>query len=73
MDSVTLIGLTGMALVFASFTVKRWAWLYSFNMSGAIVLAVYAAMRGDPIFVAVEAGLAAFLAHKLYRELSSRR
>jgi hypothetical protein len=67
-----ILGLAGMALVFASFIVKDWRWLYSFNLSGATLLTLYAWLRGDPVFTAVEAGIAAFLAYRLYAELRGR-
>ncbi|MEB3816691.1 MAG: hypothetical protein LRS46_01940 [Desulfurococcales archaeon] len=69
-----LLGLAGMLLVFASFIVKRWVWLYALNLSGTVTLTVYAYLRGDPIFTVVEAGIAFFLAYRLGGEvLSSRR
>ncbi len=58
-----------MLLVFASFIVKRWTWLYAFNMTGAILLTLYAYLRGDPVFTVVEAGIVVFLAYRLYQEL----
>jgi len=64
-----LIGLAGMILVFASFVVKRWAWLYAFNMSGAVLLTIYAYLQGDPVFTIVEAGIVGFLAYRLVNEL----
>ena len=67
-----LLGLAGMVLVFASFIVKRWTWLYAFNMSGAILLTLYAYLRGDPVFTAVEAGIVGFLAYRLLRETKSQ-
>ncbi len=67
-----LLGLAGMVLVFASFIVKRWTWLYAFNMSGAILLTLYAYLRGDPVFTAVEAGIVGFLAYRLLRETQSQ-
>ncbi len=67
-----LIGLTGMLLVFASFVVKRWTWLYTFNASGASLLAVYALLRGDVIFFTVEIGIVAFLLYRLKREIGVR-
>ncbi len=71
MDPVQALGVVGMLLVFASFIVKRWTWLYGFNMSGALLLTAYAYLRGDPVFTVVEAGIVAFLAYRLYRELKS--
>ncbi len=68
-----LLGLLGMLLVFASFIVKDWKWLYTFNMSGAMILAYYAYLNNDPIFTAVEAGIVGFLAYRLYNELSSNK
>lgn len=69
LNSVVLVGLAGMMLVFASFVVKKWLWLYSFNLSGASLLALYAWLRRDYIFLVVEAGLAIFLAYRLLSEL----
>jgi hypothetical protein len=72
LDPLGALGLAGMALVFASFIVKSWAWLYAFNMSGAVLLTLYAYLRGDPIFTVVEAGIVAFLAYRLHQELRGR-
>lgn len=72
MDPVELLGLAGMVLVFASFIVKRWVWLYAFNMSGAILLTLYAYLRGDPVFTAVEAGIVGFLAYRLVGEVRNK-
>jgi len=72
-DPVELLGLAGMILVFLSFIVKDWRWLYGFNMSGAILLTLYAYLRGDPIFTIVEAGIVVFLAYRLAGELRRTR
>ncbi|GAB6147572.1 hypothetical protein JCM10135_01130 [Stetteria hydrogenophila] len=72
-DPVQAVGVAGVILVFASFIVKDWRWLYSFNMSGALLLAVYAYLTGSTVFLVVESGLAVYLAYRLYAELSSRR
>jgi len=71
-DPVQLLGLAGMALVFMSFIVKKWTWLYAFNMSGAILLTVYAYLRGDPVFTVVELGIVIFLLYRLLGELRER-
>jgi lipid-A-disaccharide synthase-like uncharacterized protein len=71
-SSQQLLGLAGMLLVFASFLVKRWLWLYSLNMSGALLLTVYAYLRRDPIFTIVEAWITGFLAYRLVNELRER-
>lgn len=71
MDPVQAIGLAGVTLVFASFVVKDWRWLYSFNMGGAALLAVYAYLTASMVFLVVEAGIMAFLAYRLYNELTS--
>ncbi len=73
MDGVQLLGIAGMLLVFASFIVKRWIWLYSFNMTGALLLAVYAYLRGDYVFLVVETGIVVFLAYRLLGEVSKKR
>ena len=65
--------MAGMILVFLSFIVKRWVWLYSFNMSGALLLAIYAYLQGDMIFTVVEAGIVLFLLYRLLNELKSHR
>ncbi|MCE4624305.1 MAG: hypothetical protein F7C35_00365 [Desulfurococcales archaeon] len=71
-SGVELIGLAGMILVFLSFIVKRWVWLYTFNMSGALLLAIYAYLQGDIIFTVVEAGIVMFLLYRLVNELRSQ-
>ena len=58
-----------MLLIFASFIVKRWLWLYVFNLSGTILLTIYAIIIGDPVFTVVEAGIALFLGYRLLTEL----
>ncbi len=68
-----LVGLAGMALVFASFIVKDWRWLYSLNMTGAALLAAYAYMLDNTIFLVVEAGIASFLAYRLAGEIRGGR
>ncbi len=73
MEGVQLLGIAGMLLVFASFIVKRWIWLYSFNMTGALLLAVYAYLRGDYVFLVVETGIVVFLAYRLLGEVSKKR
>jgi len=73
MDAVQALGLAGILLVFASFIMKRWTWLYALNMAGATLLTVYAYLRGDPIFTVLQAGIVAFLAYRLWRELRERR
>ncbi len=71
--SAEILGLMGMLLVFASFIVKDWKWLYSFNMAGATLLAIYAHLNGDIIFTVVEAGIVVFLAYRLANEIRNRR
>ena len=71
-SGVELIGLAGMVLVFLSFIVKKWVWLYTFNMSGAILLAIYAYLQGDIIFTVVEAGIVLFLLYRLVNELRAQ-
>ena len=61
-----------MILVFLSFIVKDWRWLYSFNLSGALLLTLYAYLRRDPIFTVVELGIAVFLAYRLFQEIKDR-
>lgn len=72
LDPVEIIGLAGMILVFLSFIVKKWVWLYAFNMSGATLLTVYAYLRGDAIFTVVELGIVLFLLYRLLGELAGR-
>jgi len=71
-EPVRLLGLAGMLLVFASFIVKRWLWLYALNLAGTLLLTLYAILIGDPVFTVVEAGIAAFLAYRLLGELRGR-
>ncbi len=68
-----LLGLAGMLLIFTSFIVKRWLWLYLFNLSGTLLLTAYAVIIGDPVFTIVEAGIALFLAYRLFIELRDGR
>jgi hypothetical protein len=70
-EVATIIGVTGMVLVFLSFIVKRWAWLYSFNLAGTTLLAIYAYMQKDLIFLIVETGLVFFLAYRLLNEVKN--
>lgn len=72
LDAERLVGVAGMLLVFASFIVKRWEWLYAFNLAGTLLLTLYAILVGDPVFTAVEAGIAVFLAYRLLGEIRRR-
>ena len=72
-SGVEALGLLGMILVFISFIVKDWKWLYTFNMSGALVLTIYAWLRRDAVFTIVEAGIFLFLLYRLAEELRARR
>ncbi len=67
-----VLGYLGLCLVFASFLVKRWSWLYTLNGLGASILAVYAYMIGNKVFTILESVLALYLFAKLYREYRSR-
>jgi len=67
-----VLGYLGLCLVFASFAVKRWSWLYTLNGMGAVVLAIYAYLVGNTVFTLLESVLAAYLFTKLYREYRSR-
>ncbi len=71
-DGNQILGLVGMILVFISFIVKDWKWLYAFNMSGATILAIYAYLNNDPVFTVVEAGIVFFLAIRLVREIREK-
>ena len=73
MIPLDLIGYIGIIFVFASFIVKKWTWLYSFNMLGALALTLYAALKGDLVFTIAESGIFLFLLYKLYNELKSRK
>jgi hypothetical protein len=71
-DPLQTLGIIGMILVFISFVVKDWKWLYTFNMSGALILTIYAYLRKDTVFTVVEAGIVAFLLYRLVKELKVR-
>jgi len=73
LSPLDLLGFAGLILVFLSFVVRKWVWLYSFNMSGAVLLTVYALLRGNIVFTILELGIALFLAHRLINEVRSRR
>jgi len=67
-----VLGYIGLGLVFASFVIKRWTWLYTLNALGATVLAIYAHLVGNTVFTILEGGLAIYLLTKLYSEYKSR-
>jgi lipid-A-disaccharide synthase-like uncharacterized protein len=69
MDVSMAIGLAGMIFVFTSFIVKRWLWLYTFNLTGTVLLTIYAYLKRDLIFLVVEAGLVFFLLYRLLNEI----
>jgi len=69
----TVLGYVGLILVFASFAVKRWEWLYAFNMSGAVILSIYALIKGETVFFILQTGIAIFLAYRLINELKRGR
>ncbi|MEM0366284.1 MAG: hypothetical protein QXR02_02310 [Acidilobaceae archaeon] len=65
----TIIGLIGLILVFTSFTVRNWIWLYIFNMTGTLLLTIYAYTIGNIIFTVLEGGLVVFLTYRLLQTL----
>ncbi len=71
-DIIEVIGFIGLILVFVSFVIKSWIWLYIFNMSGSAILTLYAYLRGNLVFTILEAGIVIFLAHRLASELRQR-
>lgn len=73
LESVQLIGVIGMLLVFTSFTIRNWMWLYMFNLLGTLLLDVYAIIRRDAVFAALESGIALFLAYRLIGEYRKSR
>jgi len=62
---VEAIGLIGLVLVFASFIIRNWVWLYALNLSGALMLAVYAFLVGNTIFLILQCGIALLLTYRL--------
>ena len=72
-DFIECIGFLGLVLVFVSFIIKRWLWLYTFNMIGSAILTIYAYLRGNLIFTVLEAGLVFFLLRRFLEELKSKR
>ena len=71
--SAQAIGVTGMLLVFTSFVARNWAWLYSLNLSGSILLTLYAILNHDPVFTTLECGIVALLIYRLAGEVRRRR
>ncbi len=71
-DIIEVIGFIGLVLVFVSFIIKSWIWLYVFNMSGSAILTLYAYLRGNLVFTILEAGIVVFLVHRLVNELRQR-
>lgn len=69
MTLITSIGVTGLILVFLSFLVQNWRWLYLFNGLGSFLLALYAFLQGNWIFTVLESGIVFFLLLQLYKEL----
>lgn len=68
LDATQIVGVCGMLLVFASFTIRKWIWLYSLNLAGTLLLDAYAIMRRDNVFAALELGIALFLTYRLINE-----
>ncbi len=69
----SLVGLSGMFFVFLSFIIKKWIWLYTFNLTGTSLLALYAYLKHDLIFLIVEAGLVFFLSYRLVNEIKEKK
>ena len=72
-NTVEMIGVTGMLLVFTSFIAKNWVWLYSLNLTGSTLLMLYAILNHDPVFTILEAGIVALLIYRLTGEIRRRR
>lgn len=65
MSCVESLGIIGLILVFASFIIKKWIWLYALNLSGAILLAIYAHLVGNTIFFILQCGISILLSYRL--------
>ena len=72
-DPVTVIGLMGAMLVFTSFIMKKWVWLYSLNLSGATLLLINAYLTKNLVFLVLQSGIVALLSYRLIRELKFRK
>lgn len=69
MELPQLIGAFGMLLIFSSFIVKAWKWLYTLNFIGTIFLATYAYILGDIVFMTMETGILLFLTYRIMDEI----
>ncbi len=69
---IDVIGYVGLGLVFASFIIKRWTWLYTLNAIGATLLTIYAYLIGNHVFTILEGGLAAYLVARICSEYRAR-
>lgn len=72
MSYVESIGVIGLILVFASFVVKKWTWLYAFNLSGALLLSVYAYLVGNIIFFVLQCGISVLLSCRLIASVKNK-
>lgn len=72
-DAAQAIGVAGMLLVFASFLIRNWVWLYGLNLAGTLLLDVYAVIRRDAVFATLESGIALVLVYRFTREIRGRR
>lgn len=68
-DAAQAIGVAGMLLVFASFLIRNWVWLYGLNLAGTLLLDVYAVIRRDAVFATLESGIALVLVYRFIREI----
>ncbi len=70
---IDILGYVGLALVFVSFIVKKWWWLYAFNLCGTILLAIYAYLIKSIVFTVLEVGIAILLTYRFINELRQGR
>lgn len=68
-----VVGLIGLVLVFASFVIRNWVWLYALNLSGALMLAVYAFLVGNIIFLVLQCGIALLLTYRLIITIKNKK
>lgn len=68
-----LIGAAGLVLVLISFSVRKFLWIYSFNLTGTLLLLAYSIILGDPIFITLQISIGLILIYRLFNELKSKK
>ena len=73
LTSSSFIGFAGLILVFISFTVRKFHWIYGVNIIGTGLLEIYSIILGNFVFIAAEGMILVVLSYRFAREVKMQK